>query len=382
MRYSALALPLAFCGMPLYIHAPDFYATSGYLSLGSIAFILLAIRLFDAIQDPWIGVLSDRFASHLTAILIGAMVTLVLSFWFLFHPPHGAGGWWFGICIVFATTAFSVVTINFQALGAIWSHDTHEKSRIAAYRESIGLVGLLFAAAIPSVLKNQMPAADAFHWVALLFGAIMVVAAWLFFQVIRGSGTTLQRRNASGFRFSHLRHYSQFFLVYALSALATAIPAVLVLFFIRDYLHAEEWTGLYLALYFLAGALGMPFWLRFAKEVGPAQAWADSMMTALGAFIFAYVLMPGDVVAYGVVCVVSGFALGAELALPPAWLAAQLETDSRTQHASSYFALLTFFGKAALAVASGVFLLTLDAANFTPGAENQEAALSTLHISY
>ena len=63
LSYALLAMPLAFAGMPLYVHAPDYYATQYGLSLSLMGIILLFIRLFDAIQDPAIGFLSDRFNS-------------------------------------------------------------------------------------------------------------------------------------------------------------------------------------------------------------------------------------------------------------------------------------------------------------------------------
>ena len=46
------------------------------------------------------------------------------------------------------------------------------------------------------------------------------------------------------------RWLKHFFLAYLISTFASSIPAVLVLFFVRDYLLAESWTGLFLLLYF------------------------------------------------------------------------------------------------------------------------------------
>nr|MCH9704551.1 MFS transporter [Pseudomonadota bacterium] len=51
VAYGMLAMPLAFAGIPLYLHAPDFYATEFGISLASLGFVLLALRCIDAIQD-------------------------------------------------------------------------------------------------------------------------------------------------------------------------------------------------------------------------------------------------------------------------------------------------------------------------------------------
>ena len=51
-QYALLAFPVAFAGLPLYIHAPDFYTRHLGLGLGSIGVILLLVRLFDATNHP------------------------------------------------------------------------------------------------------------------------------------------------------------------------------------------------------------------------------------------------------------------------------------------------------------------------------------------
>lgn len=60
LTYGALAFPLSFAGLPIYLHAPDFYAVTLAQPLASLGLVLLALRLIDAFQDPLIGSLSDR----------------------------------------------------------------------------------------------------------------------------------------------------------------------------------------------------------------------------------------------------------------------------------------------------------------------------------
>ena len=61
IQYGLIAFPLAFAGLPIYLHAPDFYAVNLGLRIEAIGAVLLILRLFDAVQDPVIGRLSDRF---------------------------------------------------------------------------------------------------------------------------------------------------------------------------------------------------------------------------------------------------------------------------------------------------------------------------------
>ena len=52
IRYGFFALPLAFAGLPLYMHMPDLYAREFGLNLAVLGTVLLVIRLIDAVQDP------------------------------------------------------------------------------------------------------------------------------------------------------------------------------------------------------------------------------------------------------------------------------------------------------------------------------------------
>ena len=85
LQYSALAVVLAFAGMPLYLQVPDYYATHFRLSLGLLGSILLSLRLVDAIIDPLLGRLSDRFAAQRYGIMLAALVAMVGGLFMLFH---------------------------------------------------------------------------------------------------------------------------------------------------------------------------------------------------------------------------------------------------------------------------------------------------------
>ena len=69
LKYSLIAFPLSFAGLPIYLHAPDFYTTSIGLNIEIIGISLLFLRILDAILDPIIGYLSDKFYKHRQIVL-------------------------------------------------------------------------------------------------------------------------------------------------------------------------------------------------------------------------------------------------------------------------------------------------------------------------
>ena len=374
--YGALALPLAFSGLPVYLHAPDFYATTYGLSLAALGAVLLGLRVVDAVQDPLIGAFSDAFAHRRKSILLAGAFLLLAGFAGLFNPPALSGTGhlaWFAVNVFVCTTGFSIMSINYQALGALWPASSPDRTRITGTREALGLVGILAASVLPSVLRNRYDAAAAFQVVTLVLAVLLVVGGLLFLRwYARHSGTAAKvpsLATAPGGFWDLLRDgwARRFYGIYFISNFASAIPAVLVLFYIRDRLAAETWTGLFLLVYFLSGAVSMPVWQRVARRVGTARAWGISMVVAVITFVWAFSLGAGDIVPFVIVCVLSGAALGADLSLPPALLADRIDHVEDQAIASRYFSGAAFFAKASFALATGLTLPMLDALGYVPG---------------
>lgn len=377
--YGALAMPLAFAGLPVYLHAPDYYATSYGVSLATLGAVLLGLRIIDAVQDPLIGAFSDAFAARRKTILLAGAFMLLAGFAGLFSPPAlSPTGYiaWFAVNVFICTTGFSILSINYQALGGLWPASSADRPRITGTREALGLVGILAASVLPSVLRNSYDGAAAFQIVTLVLAVLLIAGGILFLRWFARSPAAAGAVRLSdpgvatgGFRELLRGGWARrFYTIYFISNFASAIPAVLVLFYVRDRLAAESWTGLFLLVYFLSGAASMPVWQAVARRVGTARAWGISMIVAVITFVWAFTLGAGDIVPFAIVCVLSGAALGADLALPPALLADRIERVGDRAIASRYFSGATFFAKASFALATGMTLPMLDALGYVPGA--------------
>lgn len=388
MRYGVLAAPVAFAGFPLYVLAPDYYATTYGLSLSTLGFALLLLRLFDAFQDPLIGMISDRYRGGVDKLLPAAAVILVMSIYGLFTLQYFTPLIWFVVSIGLAVTAYSFLTINLNALGALWTNDEREQTRIAGMREAFGLLGLVFAVLLPGLISLYVPTNEVYQWFGLALFFLMALALVSFLSWYR----TVFKPNFQGrlkiqsnvfFKLHSLpASMKQLLLVYLLSMIASSIPAVLVIFYVRDLLGAESYTGLFLLLYFLSGAAIIPLWKQVSQRYGKYKSWFFSMLLASCSFVWAFFLSEGDVWQYGVICFVSGAALGADLLFPPSILADQLHASKAEHSAARHYASLTLTAKASLALASAVALPTLEGFGFRPDIQNSAEALYGLSLSY
>lgn len=386
IQYGLLAAPMAFAGFPLYVLAPDFYATHHGVSLSVMGFVLLGLRAFDAVQDPFIGSVSDRFSVKALPLMFASALLLVASIYALFNPIGLNAVWWFSGCMLFAVTAYSILSINLNALGALWTSNRDEQVRIAGAREAFGLLGLLLAVTMPGILGKYVSADAVYVWFTAILGVLMVVALVAFNREFAHKPRIIRQPYATKKLWATLRSLPiairRLYAVYGLSILASSIPAVLVIFFIRDRLHAENYVGLFLLTYFLSGALAMPLWKKLSAKYGKHRAWLMSIVLAVAGFIWAFFLGAGDVWQYAIICIISGAALGGDLALPPSILADYIHEHESDASAATQFSILALLSKAGLAVGSAITLPLLDAAGFVPASANDEPALAHLSMAY
>ena len=387
-QYAVLALPVAFAGLPLYVHAPDFYSRHFGLGLGLIGIILLVVRLFDAIQDPIIGYFSDRYSARRRHILFSGVILLSFGLCALFFGPQWSviTAVWFAGSMLLATTGFSIVVINLNMIGGFWSADKHQRTRIAGWRESFTLFGLLIASILPTVFLMKTDVSQAFRWLFVVYIVAMIIAWRFFLQFLNKVDLShLSRaKTIASSPFFQILYDKQglFFLTYLLTQIAASLPAVLILFFIRDYLNAESYTGLFLFLYFVSGAALMQLWFVLSKQLDKYRAWLVSMLLSISVFIWVILLDPGDAVSYAIICVLSGFALGADLALPASIIADRINARKAESRATQYYGVMAFIPKLALAMASGCAFLVLDSAGFIVASSNTQAAMQSLLMLY
>ena len=388
-QYSVLALPLAFASLPLYIYAPDFYTRNLGISIGLIGAILMIVRIFDAVQDPVIGYISDKYTAKRFVIILSGVSMLIVGMASIFYGPQFSipVSLWFALSMILATTGFSVATINLNMIGGFWCNNSYQRTRISAWRESFALIGLLIASALPSVLQNTYSVEESFKIFFWVFAAVTITSFMMFARFMKKISVRhmIMRTNTQkGLSFlpiliGYNRH---FFLICFLAHLAAAIPGVMVLFFIRDYLQVDNFSGLFLSFYFISGAVLMGVWVKFSNKVGKEKAWLTSMILAVATFIWTFFLQPGDIVAYGVICILSGMALGADLALPPSILADRISAQKVEGEATQYYALLAFIPKIAIAIAAGTSLMMLDMMGFVAGGDNSSEIMQGVVILY
>jgi glycoside/pentoside/hexuronide:cation symporter, GPH family len=381
--YGALGLPLASAALPVYVHLPNLYGGVLGMNLALLGSLLLGARLLDALVDPVVGVLNDRLQRPRLLTGIGALL-LCLGMLLVLNPPRSGIGLapWLVLALIPVYLGFSLASVSYQAWGALLGDDPHERTRVVASREAFGLAGVVAASVLPTLLAPTLDAGLArFAWLlaALTAAAAFVTLAVAPHPVWRAPAALRPPPLAALAAPFANPAFRSLFAVFVLNGVAAALPATLVLFFVSDALQLPRQAGGFLAAYFLAGAASLPFWVSAARRSGKSRAWLGGMLAAVVAFVGAYAVGPGDALAFGAICVLSGLSLGADLALPPALLADVIRERREEARAGAYFGLWNFATKLNLGLAAGLALPLLAWLGYQPGATPTVAPLYTMY---
>ena len=381
LAYSLFALPLTMMALPVYVLVPNFYATTTGLALSTIGAVLLATRVLDAFVDPLLGAWVDRSRGVYLRPLLLATPVLAIGYVLLFSPVEGMSSTgaaaWLTITLIAATLGYSLASIAYQAWGARLADDDSGRARVTAWREGFGLVGVILA----SLLSTWGPHALIALFLGTLAVAVLALARRAPRTPVAAETTRVPAWRAIAAPLSE-RGFRWLLAIFVANGVAAAVPASLVLFFVADRLQLESQSGVLLALYFVAAACSMPMWARLAHRWGLHATWLAGMALSIGTFAWAYSVGPGDLLAFGLICALSGIGLGADLALPPALLARVIGRSQHSgAHEGAYFGLWNFANKMNLALAAGLALPTLQALGYSPGSRDA-AALDALAIAY
>ncbi len=395
LRYGLMGLPLAFVALPLYVLLPNHYAREFGASLISLGAVLLAVRLFDAVIDPLLGRWADGLRQRTLRWAALAALVLCLGFFLLFFPPLSLQTQsdelllWLAASLLLTTTAYSALSILHQAWGARLGGNTQYRSRVVAWREGLGLLGIVVASISPVALG--IPATTAIFYIACVLG-------WLAWWQGPAPSNSDGRKDQAGGNTALLAaspapsalwlpwqraNFRRLMAVFLLNGIASAVPATLLLFFVQDRLQAPASTEpLFLGSYFVCAALSIPMWLKLVARIGLARTWGWGMVLSVAVFIFAAGLGTGDVAAFVLVCALSGLALGTDLALPAALLAGIIQTNGHQQRLEgAYFGWWAFAAKLNLALAAGLALPVLGWLGYQPGSTDPDA-LAVLTLAY
>jgi GPH family glycoside/pentoside/hexuronide:cation symporter len=269
----------------------------------ALAFIIYSI--WDAIDDPLIGVLSDRtktkWGRRKPWIYVSAIPLCILMV-LIWTPPTVNEFFTFlylTIILIIFDLVFTTYTVNFNGLWPEMFLTVEDRSSLGIWRSIFTILGVGLAFLLPEIIIGDLVSADPGGYVINgIIAAIIVgvtIAIMIKFGCFERKEFSKDVEGAPSWKESYrITFKNKAFMIYCVIALAIFIvygilPTVLPLY--AKHILGSEDPGLILLIGLLVSAASTPLWMYLRKKLGvrksyiiSASSWAVSLLLYLLAF--------------------------------------------------------------------------------------------------
>ncbi|HEX4198279.1 MAG TPA: MFS transporter [Caulobacteraceae bacterium] len=402
LAYAGYALPMGLMIPPLSLVLPAFYAQTMGVSLAAVGAIVGALRIYDLVFNPILGVMSDRTVTRIGRrrpwMLAGAPL-LALGLWLVFTPPVAhASAAYLTVALLIYYTGSSLVMIPYYALGAETPATAFGRARLLGMREAAGMLALSFSGIIPLLAHAAgFPAASRqtmlFFFVALAVLTPVTLAALLVFVPDRPIRTAAPERfdlvEVFGDFWGALvtnRPFGQLALAYAIINFAIFTDQSVTLFYLGKVLMIEKMFGLALLAQGLCTVLAAPVWVVLARRIELHRLIGFSVLVSALFRVTAYsLLQPGHPMAFIAIQAVGAVLFSGTLILASAIMATAIDygvLKTGKERAGTYISANSIISQLAGALPFAMVLPLLQWAGFKAAGVSSAQGLHALRFVY
>ena len=395
MAFSSLGMPLAAVEVPLSTYVPPLYASAFGFNLATIGVIFLAARLWDAVIDPGIGMMSDRtrtrFGRRRPWIAVGGVI-FGLAALPVFLPLPGFGAAALSASLFALYLGYSMIATPFSAWGGELSAQYHERTRVATYQQVMTALGLLLALVLPSLMIHRFAGQPRLQLAAM--GAMVLLLLVPSLVV----GLTALPEPAPGPRLAGPLRLGQTFrlligerlLMRVLASnfsvrLGQGIRTAAFVFFVSHFMGRPNWApGLFLMQY-VFGILACPLWLAIGRRLGKTRAAVAGELVQLVINLGLLALTPSSIGLLIGLTVAQGLAQGSGNLMLRAIVADVADHHklwADEDRVGLFYSVFSLSDKAGIALAIGVALPLLAWLGFDPRHANSPAVLGHLKLVF
>jgi Na+/melibiose symporter-like transporter len=395
IAFSTMAIPISAASVPLAVYLAPIYAQHYHLSLIALGTIFLLERLWGAIADPLIGVLSDhtrsRFGRRKPLIAAGGLL-FALAGIALFFPSPGVTPLQLGIVLFAFYLGWSMIQIPFLAWSGELSRDYHQRTRIVTYQTVTGAIALLVVLVVPTIVDQLRPGDDALKLGAM--GAVVILSVLpgtiltlrSFPELPAPATPSVRPPLATSLRLIAretllLRVLASDFAV----TVAQTIRAGLFVFFVSDVAALPRWASGMFLLQFVFGIAAGPIWMRVGYRLGKHRAAVTGELAQVAINLGLLLVAPGTLPLVIGLTIAQGLAQGSGnqmLRAIVADVADKHRLDTGIDRSALFFSVFSLAGKAGMAVAIGIALPLVGWLGFNPKGFNSPDALHGLQLVF
>ncbi len=322
-------------------------------------------RIWDAINDPLFGLLSDRIRTRWgrrRVLLLFGSIPLGLTFIFMWLvPPFGQMGmaFYYAIVFIFFDTAFTVVHVGYNSLTPELTSDYDERSSLNGYRMVFSIAGTLGAIVLATVLGWYIEDQRTLYTIlGVGLGIISIIPPLIVFSITTERTSEelpdpMPLRKALSQTLGN-RPFRMVMGLYLLSWTTASILAAVLVYFANYYLLVPDQANYFVLVAQGAAILFIPGVVLVSKKFDKRRAFILGTITWALVLLGIFSVGAGQVGLAYVLAALSGFGIATAYVIPWAMIPDVVEYDqirSGQRREGSFYAFASFFQKLATGLA-------------------------------
>lgn len=307
----------------------------------SAGLVELIIQLWNAINDPIVGALSDRvntrWGRRRPLMLAGALPMAAFYVLMFVVPPFDITGkvvYYIIIGLLF-DTAYTIVNVPYGALNAEMTDDYNERTSLNSFRFSFSILGTLAALILHTTVTGQVKPVQNAYLTAAAILALFVFIPYLFaFWKTYERGNTRKEETYSFREGLKLTLSNKPFLmligIYLSSWLALQTAQTMFAYYLTYWLRIKEQLPILFAVQFFS-FIGLLLWGQVCKRIGKKQTFViGSVLWILVMAVLYFVPRDASTLAITILAAIAGLVLSIAYLIPWAMLPDVITLDELT----------------------------------------------------
>lgn len=344
---------------------------AGLRPLNAGTAILLG-KLWDAVNDPMMGLLSDRIRSdrgRRRIVLLFASIPFGLSYLLQFLTPQfselGKTVYYAAVLILF-DTLYTAVHVSYNALTPELTKDYDERSSLNGYRMAFSILGSLFGVILATILGTIIEDQRTLYGtLGVSVGLLSAVVMMIVFRVTEGYDSV---GAAEGEEHLSVRESIQatvqnrpflwFMGLFLFSWTTANLLGTTLVFFANYYLGVPEQANFFVLVAQTSAIAFIPFWVWMAKRFDKRRAFIGGSLSWI-VVLFALASAGSEqIVLTYILAALGGAGISTAYFLPWAMIPDLVELDelkTGKRREGAFYSFAAFFQK--LGTALAVWLL-------------------------
>lgn len=341
--------------------------------------VLLAGGIWDAINDPLIGIFADkvrtRWGRRRPFFLFGAVpfgLFFILLWWIPPFESQAALAVYYSLVYILFDTAYTFVAVPYSALTPELTGDYNERTSLNGYRMTVSVIaGLVAAVAMPYFVEQVVDKQAAYFSVAVVFGILAIIPYFLLFLFIRERYQDAARDDFKLWKEFQVSWRNKPFRyaagIYTTAWVTVSLAGALFQYYLTFWLRIPDQVDLILGLLMISTLLFIPLIVFLAKKFGKQAAYLLALGWWLVVMLALFLLPPGFTPVIYFLIVGAGVGVAAAHVIPASIIPDVIDQDQLNtgyHREATYYGFIVFIQKSGSAGVLAFMQLVLSVSGY------------------